>query len=135
MEQLGQYLVKPAVVGGIAAVATNFLHPNIDLSTKVGSYPLGMVMFGAAAAGSIFSDLSHDYIIPHIPIVGGKLTDGTASLVAVGSSYAAVSASLYAANPASLADIGMLQLLMVSAGSELGGDYLYKTWIRPFMSN
>lgn len=131
METLGQYAVKPAIVGGIAAAASTYLHPNIDIKTFAGPMSLAKVTFAAVAAGSIFSDIAHEYITPHIPVLNGKLSDPVAATVAVGATSAGVAGALYTANPASLRDIGLVEIVAMSAISEISGDWLYKNYVKP----
>jgi hypothetical protein len=132
-EKVQVYLVKPAIIGGIA-YATSMIFVSdarvpffgMDLSANV-------AIGGAAALGNVASTLAHDYVLGMLPgntpemvewqsaILGPALTGG---------------ATLLAANLTIGSITGMrpaLELAGIGAGSHVLGSYVYNA-VSPSMS-
>ena len=136
MDSLSKYVAKPATCGIIAYAASAYMHPNATLLVsamggKAVSLPLATAAFVAIV--SIVADLTHDVVLSHIPITEGKLKEPVAASVAVATNTAAVSAALYLSNPAALQELGFGEIVVESAISELGGDWIWRHYIDPLI--
>ena len=63
-----RYVLKPAVVGGVAYAGNSMLNLVDGKTINVGGkkYPLPVVAAVAVGVGSMLSEVSHDYLLPHI---------------------------------------------------------------------
>ena len=124
--KLTTYLVKPAIVGGIAAAGSMFL---IDGAARVPFFGMDMsapvAIGGAVAVGNIAASLSHDYVLKMLPgndekmiawesaILGPALT-GAASVLAANMTIGSITGST-----------AMFQLFALGAGSQVAGSYVF----------
>ena len=121
------YLVKPAIVGGIAAAGSMFL---FDGAARVPFFGMDMsapvAIGGAVAVGNIAASLSHDYVLKMLPgnddpkniewqsaLLGPALTGG-ASVLAANMTIGSITGST-----------AMFQLFALGAGSQVAGSYVF----------
>lgn len=134
--KLTTYLVKPAIVGGIAAAGSMFL---IDGAARVPFFGMDMsapvAIGGAVAFGNIAASLSHDYVLKMLPgnddpkniewqsaLLGPVLTGG-ASVLAANMTIGSISGST-----------AMFQLFALGAGSQVAGTYVFAA-INPVLTD
>jgi len=131
--QMQTYLVKPAIVGGIAYAASMVFVSDARVPFLGMDLSANVAIGGAAALGNVASSLAHDYILGMLPgsdpasvewqaaILGPALTGG---------------ATLLAANLTIGSITGMrpaLELAAIGAGSYVLGSYVYGA-VSPSMS-
>lgn len=134
--KLTTYLVKPVIVGGIAAAGSMFL---IDGAARVPFFGMDMsapvAIGGAVAVGNIAASLSHDYVLKMLPgnddpkniewqsaLLGPTLTGG-ASVLAANMVIGSITGST-----------AMFQLFALGAGSQVAGTYVYNA-INPVLTD
>ena len=125
------HLYKPAVVGGMTAVAVHFLTGGARKLNVMGNYVDGRVV-GAAlgAAGVVVNDQVHNLILPHInhdaraqnmesmllgPAINGALLVGLFETV----------------SPGSMADGRWMKFAAAGAGADVAGQHLYEAVVSP----
>ena len=124
--KVSEYLIKPAIVGGIAAAGSMFL---IDGATRVPFFGLDLsapvAIGGAVAVGNVAASLSHDYVLGMLPGNDEKMIQWQSALLGPALTGAA---SVLAANATigSFTDsAAMFQLFALGAGSQVAGTYVY----------
>ena len=134
--KLTTYLIKPAIVGGIAAAGSMCL---IDGAARVPFFGMDMsapiAIGGAVAVGNIAASLSHDYVLKMLPgnddpkniewqsaLLGPVLTGG-ASVLAANMTIGSITGST-----------AMFQLFALGAGSQVAGSYVFAA-INPVLTD
>jgi hypothetical protein len=145
--KLEHFVVKPAVVGGVAyaALSTGKLNgvygskwsdsvsfatgsPIASLLDGRTSIPMPMLAGLGIAAGSLLSEVTHNYLFPHIHWLdksSEKVSLATAGAIAGAGTYGVIQMS----NDRASADLGLSTILLAAVVSEFAGDYVYGTWI------
>ena len=124
-DKMQTYLLKPAIVGGIAYAASMVFVSDARVPFLGMELSANVAIGGAAALGNVASSLAHDYVLGMLPgndpamvemqtaILGPALTGG---------------ATLLAANLTIGSITGMrpaLELAAIGAGSHVLGSYVY----------
>ena len=132
-DQMQTYLLKPAIVGGIAYAASMVFVSDARVPFLGMELSANVAIGGAAALGNVASSLAHDYVLGMLPgndpamvemqtaILGPALTGG---------------ATLLAANLTIGSITGMrpaLELAAIGAGSHVLGSYVYNA-VSPAMA-
>jgi len=95
-------------------------------------WPLPLVAFALFSATSFMTDLIVDYGLPHISH-DEKWKDMSSAGPVAGSSAVAAIGGAYLANPAIIAEEGVLKVAGFGIVSEILGEYAYNNWVGPFM--
>jgi len=124
-DKMQVYLVKPAIVGGIAYAASMMFVSDARVPFLGMDLSANVAIGGAAAIGNVASSLAHDYVLGMLPgndpsmvemqaaILGPALTGG-ATLLAANMTIG----SITGIRPA-------LELAAIGAGSHVLGSYVY----------
>ena len=127
------YVVKPAIVGGVAAVASKFFVGGSGTLPLFGMEWSPSTVIGVSCAGaSIAAGLSHDYVLKMIKgqsvatqeLEAKALAPALTALATIGAAYVTIGpvSDLRAA----------LELAAIGAGSEVAGAYIY-SMAAPYM--
>ena len=130
---LGHYVAKPLCSAAVAGVATRLAYGGAPEFPVFGvDKPWWMVMAGAAFLGSVVGELVHEKAFP---LVGptNRLSAPISSAVTVATSAGTCALVLGAANAQAMGDVGLPQLLGISAVAEVAGDYLYTHFVSPMV--
>ena len=130
MKNLKEDLIKSAVTGvSGAALAYFFLgesQGNVNLFNKI-NVPVPAAIGVATASGSLISDLSHDYLLPHIN-KNAKLTNIESALLQLSTSAAGTSGVLLLSG---MPTNNIANAALLGAASSVVGDYVNSKFISP----
>jgi hypothetical protein len=115
-------LCKGVATGAIATVAGMLLWDSKSISIAGIKVPGSVAMGLGAAAGSLSADLTHKYLVPHIP---ANQKYEKAEFAAI--SIAASGLGTYFVSNMIGTDIG--PAIALGAGSYISGDYIYHNFI------
>ena len=125
--------LKAASVGASAYAIMAMNGPDASVALPGGSaVPLPVFAAGAAATGSVISDMAHNYISNFLPL-DQKYENTEAMLVSAGvsvGSFYAVSLAVASDLPAS---IGLVNIAGTALLSNEIGDYVYSAVIAPMV--
>ena len=125
--------LKAALVGASAYAIMAMNGPDANVALPGGStVPLPVFAAGAAATGSVISDMAHNYIFNFLPL-DQKYENTEAMLVSAGvsvGSFYAVSAAVASDLPGS---IGLVNIAGTALLSNAIGDYVYSAVIAPMV--
>ena len=133
---IARYLIKPATVGAVAYAGQNMFISGKTITIRGQNYPLAVVASGAVALGSLFSEVAHDYIVPHIHWLD-KVSEPSSLALASGVTGGGNIAVHYLARGDGKAvnQLGVSNLFLLGAGSELIGDTLYSKGVYPMFQS
>jgi hypothetical protein len=129
----GHYIVKPAIVGAVGALASSWYYgPASTFSIGGKDIPLWAAMGITIGLSSVATEFVHEKIFP---LVGptDRLSTPVASAVSVGVGAAASSALLTINDAGNVGEFGLGPLLALSAVSEIAGDYAYTHFGAPLL--
>jgi len=120
-EQVKKIGTKAVLAGVASAVVGTVYFGNGSVPVMGWNMPVYVPLAGSAAVGSVLSDVSHDYILNHIP-KNEKYINIESAALGVAVSGAGSLASLALTLP--LAQGSYLPAFAIGAGSYVGADYL-----------
>lgn len=135
MDTTLHYLVKPVLTGGVAAAISSTLHPGIGIQAGGSTYSLPKFTFAAVAAGAVLSEAMHDYVYPHILKQNKMMTEPVTEAAAIGTIFATNAALHYMANPSSIGEIGLIELLAESAAAEVISSFTFDKLVYPMVAS
>jgi len=129
-----QTLVKPLIVGGIAAAAGYILLPGYGIDVKLigQTIPNYLAAGVAGAAGSLASDILSQYILPNLP-QDDKLSYTEGRLLSPIITGASTAAAFWIMNYNALSEAGG-KIALIGAGSEIAGMYAWESVIGPYLN-
>ena len=134
MQDVTPMLAKAAATGGAAYGVMSVVGPAAQVNVPVvGIVSLPTFAAGAAATGSVASDLAHTYIFPHLGL--DQKYDATESAVTsaavdVGSFYALAAAT----NQSLPGELGLATIASTALISGAVGNYMYSTVLKPMLA-
>ena len=126
------YVVKPAIVGGVAAVASKFFVGGSGTLPLFGMDWSPSTVIGVSCAGaSIAAGLSHDYVLKMIKGQSVATQELEAKVLAPAlTAVATIGAAYVTIGPVS--DLrAALELAAIGAGSEVAGTYVHNM-VQPY---
>ena len=125
-------LLKSITVGTIGAGLTYFRYPkgSIDLFGQNFSLALGVGM--AVLSGSLFAELIHSYVFPHIHALD-KLSEPISALMSGASNSVGAIGVFSLSNPKIVSEMGLPMIVMGAMLSEVVGDYAYSKFLHPML--
>ena len=129
-----RYLLKPATVGAVSYAGQQMFIDGKTIRISGKEYPLAMVASGAVAVGSLFAEIAHDYIVPHIHWLD-KISEPSSLALASGVTGGGNVGAYYLLNPKAINELGVSNLFLLGAGSELVGDTVYSKAVLPMFQN
>jgi hypothetical protein len=115
-------LGKPAISGGIAAVALPMLSGGKEFVYNGQRYPLWALGLGLGMASSFVAELAHNYVLPHIPGHEKYLTIESMVLSVAASSGAFVVGAKIINSDINMAE--MKTFIMVGGAAEVLSGYI-----------
>ena len=123
--------LKAASVGASAYGLMYAFGPQAVVAIPGGStIPLPLFAAGAAATGSVVSDLAHNYIFSFLPLEQ-KFENTEAMAVSAGVSVGSFYAVAAATSSSLPADLGMVTIAGTALVSNAIGDYVYSAVLAP----
>jgi len=92
------------------------------------------VASGAVALGSMLAEVAHDYVVPHIHYLD-RLSEPASLALAVGVTASGNIGTYYLLNPKAVAELGVGNLALLGAVSELVGDTMWAKGIKPVIDS
>ena len=146
MTTIERYAMKTAVIGTTGYLMSRTLFPQlIDanwsrtfnfapgsmLGRFSGTQSVSVPLLAgiAVATGSIFAEVAHDFIFPHIHWLD-KSSEKVSLLTAGGLSGAGMYGVIYGANPAGIQDLGATTIILAGVASEIVGDMVYTKFVK-----
>jgi hypothetical protein len=126
--------MKPATIGGVAYLGQNMFIDGKTIRIKGQEYPLALVASGAVALGSVFAEFAHEFVMPHIHFLD-KLNSPASLALASGSTAMGNVGAYYLLNPKAIPALGVGNLALLGAMSEVVGDQIYSKVINPTLQN
>ena len=118
-------LPKAGIQGASLAVMNRILEPRAAAYIPMFGQrvPLWVAAGVSGALSSVFVDLVHSYILPHIPVLKKYERQESALLAPVLAAGAYIGV-WYIAQPAALSRIGIIQLAGEAVASDIGAHYI-----------
>jgi ABC-type sugar transport system substrate-binding protein len=130
---LKEGLMRGAVTAGVAYGTVQLLSP-ASAATKVKIGPinmsLGMAFPLAVGAGSLLASYTHDFVLSHIPQSERYATLESAAINA-GLAGGAGAGLVYLSNTDKVTASGAVKMAALGIGSELAGNKIYESFVRP----
>ena len=134
MQDITPMLAKAAATGGAAYGVMSVVGPAAQVNVPVvGIVSLPTFAAGAAATGSVASDLAHTYLFPSLGL--NQKYDATESAVTsaavdVGAFYALAAAT----NQSLPGELGLATIASTALISGAVGNYMYSTVLEPMLT-
>jgi hypothetical protein len=131
-ETLSKYVAKPLTSFAVGGAIGAFARPGLSLRIMGKSVPAWAVAGAVCAIGTEFVGLTHDYILPHIPV----LTLASAPVetgLSIGVNAAAGALTYNILAPGALSEVGIGELLMGAAAAELISGYVTELYWKPML--
>jgi hypothetical protein len=124
---LKRYLVKPTTIAAVGAAGTALMYPKskLTMSFNGSKVPLWAASGLAIGASSALAEVFHDYVFPHI-FHDTKLSEPISLAVAGGVTGGASIGINYLYNNKTLNELGVGNLFLFGAVSEMVGTMVYE---------
>ena len=133
MDQMKPLALKAASVGAVGYGIGRVLRPNTNIVMSGGQrVPFDMFAGGACAAGSVVSDLAHQYVLPQI-YTSEKYQNAVSAAVGAGTSTAAAAGAMALAEARLPGEVGLMKIAGMAVAADAIGGYLYQNVIEPAM--
>ena len=130
-EYIGSFVVKPLVVGGVAALTSKYaLMENRGVNINGQVIPVWAVLGIAETVASVIAESVEDFLLPQVPVFN-KLGNVSAVALSVGTNLAAETLALHLLRNGLSGEIGLTELGAVAVVSEVGGTYIYEKLLAP----
>lgn len=131
MDKVYDYGAAAATTGASAFLLAKVLGGQSSSNAISGGMSIATTVGLAAAAGSVISKLSHDYVLPHIPQPEKWATIEAGALNVVASGGGAIGA-VYLMDPAE-ARADALPIAFYAVAGEMLGGYIHQNFIAPMI--
>jgi hypothetical protein len=131
VENVTKYVLKPASMAVVAAGASAAWRPGATVYIGDKIVPLPLVIAGATFLASEVSELINTYLFEHIPSIS-LLSAPLHTGLSIGVQTGVVATVENYMSPGMVGEIGLAELAVFAAGSEIAGNYLAKEWLAPW---
>ena len=119
--------IKPLFVGAVAGIGATYMLGNEPIPALGGNWSPAMLIGGAAAAGSVVSGLTHNYVLRLIPGNSAKYAAVSGQVLGPVLTGASTYGIMALATGSSLSLAAAMELTALGAASHVAGDYAYST--------
>jgi hypothetical protein len=130
-DQVERFALKPASVGIVSGAAAAAWRFNTKVLIGGKSYPFPLIIAGASAAASLVCELINSEVFSHIPQIG-ILSHPIHTGLNIGVQTGVVCGLENALSPGLISDQGLTEIVGFAAIGEIGGNYLYTEWLKPW---
>lgn len=130
---LREGLVRAGTTAAVAFGAVKILSPaSASVPVNLGpiSLSIGTAFPIAVGAGSLLASYAHDFVLSHIPQSERYATLESAALNA-GLAGGAGAGLVYLGNMDTVGTKGMINMALLGIGSELAGNKVYESFVKP----
>jgi len=124
---------RAAVQGALLAILSNYVEGDISVNaTLVGKISLPMANLVAGAGAALINDVTHSYILPHIPQTKKYSTQESAVLSPL-ISIASLGGVLWLINPRLAILYGIPRIAISGTVADIGSHYIQDNFITPMI--
>lgn len=128
------WLARPGTIALSALAGKSLLYPGISTVTTPGgtSVNLNLALGASIFISEILSEVAGNYIFPNVS-KDQKLLNPLTIGFELGIVYLSTSMLLSLANPQVVSDLGMSKMILLVAGSVVGGSFLYDKFVSYYL--
>jgi hypothetical protein len=131
--KVSHLVAKPMLAGVVSSAVNQVMYPATSLVVGSSEIPMWQIGGVVGATANLTAELVHEYIFASIP-TSNRLFENTYTEAIAVAVNAGTSALLYnASNSNALASIGLTSILIDSAISQVGADWVYDRFVSPMI--